>query len=74
MGNIRHSNIKTITFKLLNTYGDAFTEDFDQNKALVTNTQPLKVKPSATKLPDTSQEKSDVHPNTNLGFLFFFNF
>lgn len=35
MGNIRHSNIKTITFKLLNTYGDAFTEDFDQNKLLV---------------------------------------
>ncbi|MCL2549920.1 MAG: 30S ribosomal protein S17e [Methanimicrococcus sp.] len=36
MGNIRPSNIKTISFKLLNTYGDAFTEDFDQNKALVT--------------------------------------
>ena len=35
MGNIRQSNIKTISFKLLNNYGDAFTEDFDQNKALV---------------------------------------
>jgi small subunit ribosomal protein S17e len=36
MGNIRQSNIKTISFKLLNNYGEAFTEDFDQNKALVT--------------------------------------
>ena len=36
MGNIRQSNIKTISFKLLNNYGEAFTEDFDLNKALVT--------------------------------------
>ncbi|MDR0768109.1 MAG: 30S ribosomal protein S17e [Methanosarcinales archaeon] len=36
MGNIRHSNIKTISFKLLDNYGDVFTEDFDQNKLLVT--------------------------------------
>ncbi|MDV0446957.1 hypothetical protein MsAg5_08250 [Methanosarcinaceae archaeon Ag5] len=35
MGNIRQSNIKTITFKLLNTYGDTFTGDFDENKILV---------------------------------------
>jgi small subunit ribosomal protein S17e len=36
MGNIRHSNIKRITFRLIEHYGDVFTTDFDANKPLVT--------------------------------------
>jgi small subunit ribosomal protein S17e len=36
MGNIRQTNIKRITFRLLEDYGDVFTKDFDTNKILVT--------------------------------------
>ncbi|MDK2892155.1 30S ribosomal protein S17e [Methanohalophilus sp.] len=35
MGNIRPTNIKRIAFKLINEYGDSFTDDFDENKKLV---------------------------------------
>lgn len=35
MGNIRQSNIKTIALKLINTYPDVFTGDFEENKTLV---------------------------------------
>lgn len=36
MGNIRQNNIKTISFRLIDAYGDVFTKDFDINKELVT--------------------------------------
>jgi small subunit ribosomal protein S17e len=36
MGNIRQTNIKRITFRLLENYGDVFTKDFEINKILVT--------------------------------------
>lgn len=36
MGNIRQSNIKTISFKLIEKYPSVFTGDFDENKDLVT--------------------------------------
>ena len=36
MGNIRHKNIKNITFRLLEKYEGVFTGDFDENKHLVT--------------------------------------
>jgi small subunit ribosomal protein S17e len=36
MGNIRQNNIKTISFRLIESYGDVFTKDFDVNKQLVT--------------------------------------
>ena len=36
MGNIRHKNIKNITFRLLDKYEGVFTGDFDENKHLVT--------------------------------------
>jgi len=36
MGNIRQTNIKRITFMLLEDYGDFFTKDFETNKILVT--------------------------------------
>ena len=36
MGNIRQTNIKRITFRLLEDYGDVFTKDFEINKILVT--------------------------------------
>ncbi len=35
MGNIRHSNIKRITLRLIENYGDKLTTDFDANKPLV---------------------------------------
>ncbi|AGB48554.1 ribosomal protein S17E [Methanomethylovorans hollandica DSM 15978] len=35
MGNIRQNNIKTISFRLIESYGDVFTKDFDANKQLV---------------------------------------
>ncbi len=35
MGNIRHKNIKNITFRLLDKYEGVFTGDFDENKHLV---------------------------------------
>jgi small subunit ribosomal protein S17e len=35
MGNIRQTNIKRITFRLLEDYGDVFTKDFETNKILV---------------------------------------
>ena len=36
MGNIRQTNIKRITFRLLENYTDVFTKDFETNKILVT--------------------------------------
>ena len=36
MGNIRQTNIKRITFRLIENYGDVFTKDFEINKTLVT--------------------------------------
>ncbi|NLI63002.1 MAG: 30S ribosomal protein S17e [Methanosarcinaceae archaeon] len=36
MGNIRQSNIKTISLKLIDKYPNVFTGDFDENKDLVT--------------------------------------
>ncbi|MFA0823092.1 MAG: 30S ribosomal protein S17e [Methanomethylovorans sp.] len=36
MGNIRQNNIKTISLRLIDAYGDVFTKDFDTNKHLVT--------------------------------------
>ncbi|WP_406660620.1 30S ribosomal protein S17e [Methanolobus sp. ZRKC3] len=36
MGNIRHSNIKRISLRLVENYGNIFTTDFDANKPLVT--------------------------------------
>ncbi|MCQ6961848.1 MAG: small subunit ribosomal protein S17e [Methanolobus sp.] len=36
MGNIRQNNIKTISLRLIDKYGDSFTGDFDANKLLVT--------------------------------------
>ncbi|MGB3907025.1 MAG: 30S ribosomal protein S17e [Methanomethylovorans sp.] len=35
MGNIRQNNIKTISLRLIDAYGDTFTKDFDTNKHLV---------------------------------------
>ncbi|MDD2438859.1 MAG: 30S ribosomal protein S17e [Methanosarcinaceae archaeon] len=35
MGNIRHSNIKRTAFRLIDNYGEAFSSDFESNKALV---------------------------------------
>ena len=36
MGNIRQTNIKRITFRLIENHGDVFTKDFETNKTLVT--------------------------------------
>ena len=36
MGNIRQTNIKRITFRLLEDYANVFTKDFETNKILVT--------------------------------------
>jgi small subunit ribosomal protein S17e len=36
MGNIRQTNIKRISFRLIENYGDVFTKDFEINKTLVT--------------------------------------
>ena len=36
MGNIRQSNIKRISLRLVENHGDVFTTDFDANKHLVT--------------------------------------
>ena len=36
MGNIRQTNIKRTTFRLLEEHGEVFTKDFETNKTLVT--------------------------------------
>ncbi|TGC09781.1 30S ribosomal protein S17e [Methanolobus halotolerans] len=36
MGNIRQTNIKNVALRLVENYGNTFTEDFDANKHLVT--------------------------------------
>lgn len=36
MGNIRQSNIKTISLKLIQNYNTVFTNDFENNKKMVT--------------------------------------
>jgi small subunit ribosomal protein S17e len=36
MGNIRQTNIKRISFRLIENYADVFTKDFEINKTLVT--------------------------------------
>jgi small subunit ribosomal protein S17e len=36
MGNIRQTNIKRISFRLIENYGTIFTKDFETNKTLVT--------------------------------------
>ncbi|MCS3924802.1 30S ribosomal protein S17e [Methanosalsum natronophilum] len=36
MGNIRQSSIKNISRLLIEKHGDVFTNDFDENKHLVT--------------------------------------
>lgn len=36
MGNIRQTNIKNISLRLIDSHGDMFTKDFDTNKHLVT--------------------------------------
>jgi small subunit ribosomal protein S17e len=36
MGNIRQTNIKRITFRLLENHREVFTKDFETNKVLVT--------------------------------------
>ncbi|WP_319506500.1 30S ribosomal protein S17e [uncultured Methanolobus sp.] len=35
MGNIRQTNIKRISIRLVENHGDVFTTDFDKNKPLV---------------------------------------
>ena len=35
MGNIRQSNIKRLSLRLIENHGDVFTTDFDANKPLV---------------------------------------
>ncbi|WP_292466540.1 30S ribosomal protein S17e [Methanolobus sp.] len=35
MGNIRQTNIKRISIRLVEKHGDVFTTDFDKNKPLV---------------------------------------
>lgn len=36
MGNIRQTNIKNISLRLIDSQGEVFTKDFDTNKHLVT--------------------------------------
>ncbi|WP_292484583.1 30S ribosomal protein S17e [Methanohalobium sp.] len=44
MGNIRQTNIKNISERLINDYQNVFTKEFEKNKHLVTKYSTIKSK------------------------------
>ena len=57
MGNIRQTNIKRITFRLLENYTDVFTKDFETNKILVTKYTTIESKVIRNRVAVTLREK-----------------